>query len=243
MSMDLILFSLFFTVQILCKSFTNESTAVKPFWINPCGYYTASNDIYSEEDDQDIISKLLLLASVCQYNIDSFKNDYIISTFNSDYFKHYQLWLQKNNSWMTSRLLKNAEDILPKDWLVRHSFPSELIFTYEMLQQVSVGYEILFQDASQINTAENKFLDNFTICKNNLQELLCEFSYAIDNAFDKRPIDITRDAVPIEVRQETSSVERNLTNSIIFRDYMIVIKYIISTYSYLLSLYENNQVI
>lgn len=246
--MDVILFNLLFIVQVLCKSFTNGlSTADKPFWINPCGYITDNdinnddlndNDIHSEENFQDTINKLIILAKQCQYNIDSFKTNYITSTFNTDFSKHYQTWKQKNNSWMTSRLLKNAEEVLSENWLAQLSFPRALKYTYEMLQQVSVGFEILLQDASTPNSAESKFSNNFSICKNNIQAILCEVSDAIDTTLKFRPSDITRDIVPIEVRQETSSSERNLTNSIIFRDYVIVTKYILSIYKYLLSSYK-----
>lgn len=136
---------------------------------------------------------------------------------------------------MTSYLLRYVEDNFQKSWLVSHSFPSELILTYEILQQVSVGFELLLEDSNKIDSSENKFLNNFSACKNSLKQLLCEISDAIEIKDQKRPIDIDRKSIPEEVRQETSKAIRNLTNSIIFHDYMLAIKYIITTYDYLLA--------
>lgn len=186
------------------------------------------------------MDRILTIAKQCQNNINPFKSQYIQQTFNTDYDAHYSRWTNENNSWMTSRLLDKAEDDMTQSWLNSRSFPSELKYSYEVLQRVSVGFEILLDDASKSGSLENQFNNNFTTCKNDLQQLLCEISDDIDVTHQERPKDITRDEVPNEVREETSSAKRNLTNSIIFRDYMITIKYVKNTYDYLRSKCNNN---
>lgn len=210
----------------VCKSFANGLSADdnSPFWINSCGYST--------NDDDSMIDRILILAKQCQINIDPFKVNYIKSTFSSDYLTHYERWVQENNGWISSRLLINAEDDLQQSWLSSRSFPSELKFTFELLQQVAVGFELLLEDAKAYDSLENKFLNYFVTCKNDLKQLLCEISDDIDITEQERPVDVERDAIPNGIRQESSTAKRNLTNSIIFRDYMIAIKYVTSTYSY-----------
>lgn len=227
--MYLLLYILFLTTAFVRKSFANGLPANdnSPFWINSCGYST--ND---DGSDISVIDRILSLAKQSQINIDPFKVNYIISTFSSDYLTHYERWVHTNNDWMTSRLLINAEDDFPQSWLSSRSFPSELKFSYELLQQVSVGFELLLEDAKSNDSSENKFLSYFVTCKNDLQQLLCEISDAIEITEQERPVDVDRDAIPNEIRQESSMAQRNLTNSIIFRDYMIAIKYLTSTYSY-----------
>lgn len=205
----------------------------KPFWINPCGYFKSNGDDSEENDDASIMRRILVLAELNQNNINKFVNDYISETFGYDYSTHYHEWIHKNNIWMPSYLLKDVDDV-QKSWLVSHSFPSELILTYEILQRVSVGFELLLEDSNKIGSSENKFLSYFSACKNSLKELLCEISDAIEVKDQKRPIDIDRKAIPEEVRQETSTAIRNLTNSIIFRDYMLAIEYVKITFNYLL---------
>lgn len=227
-SMSASLLYLCFVTNILCVRFTNGvSTKInKPFWINPCG------DTFRNEgfDDNDIIDRILTLANYSKINIDLFKSSYISKTFNCDYFKHYQRWVELNNSWMTPLLLKSAEEDMPEWWLFNRSFPEELKFTYEVLQRVAVGFEMLIEDAKKYNSSESYFLSQFITCKKNLQQLLCETSDSIDITLQKRPVDVGRGIIPKEVQQESTSTKRNLTNSIIFRDYMIAIKYILNTY-------------
>ncbi|XP_025413778.1 uncharacterized protein LOC112685933 [Sipha flava] len=222
-------FFFFFSTNVVCTSLTNyvSSKNNTPFWINPCGY-----DTYNNEDDSDasIIYRILNLAKQSQNNINSFKTCFIMRTFNIDYFNHYERWANENNSWMIPRLLKSAEDDLPRSFLNSRSFPEELLFTYEILQRVSVGLEKLLEDAEKIDFPEHQFLKNFVTCKNNLQQILCEVNDAIEIKSQIQPDDITRDAIPNEVRQESSTAKRHLVNSLIFRDYMIAIKYLINTY-------------
>lgn len=238
-SMYTLLFYLLLTTNVLCdRNNNNESKNNEPFWINPCGYSTYNGEDY-DDSDAGIIDRILTIEKQCQKNIDPFKREYIQRTFNFDYDAHYNKWINENNSWMTSRLLNKAEDNMPQSSLESRSFPSELKFTYELLQRVAVGYEVLLDDANNANYSENCFLNNFTTCKNDLQQLLCEISDDIDITVQERPKNITRDQVPNDVRQETSTADRNLTNSIIFRDYMIAIKYVKNTYEYLRSKCKN----
>lgn len=230
----LLLFSLYFPLapKVVCTSITKDvlSNNNTPFWINSCGYISINDD---DDDDSDasIIYRILNLAIQSQNNINCFKKSYIFSTFKTDYFKHYARWSNYNNIWMTPRLLNSAEDDLPELWLNSRSFPNELTFTYEILQRVSVGFEKLLDDAGKNDFPENNYLRNFSTCKNNLQQILCEVSDAIVTTNQKIPGNINRDVIPNEVRQETSSAKRHLVNSLIFRDYMIAIKYLIDTYS------------
>lgn len=219
-------------VQVSClKDVHNTSkNDNSPFWINPCGYNTNNNDY--DDSDCSIIDRILTLAKQCQNNIDTFKTNYIKSTFNTDYFVHYETWEQENNSWITHRLLKKAEDDLPQLWLDSRLFPEELKFTHETLQRVSVGFELLLQDAKLNDSSENKFVDNFWCCKNDLQQILCEINDDMDIKSQEKPIDISRDVISKDIRQEKSTSKRSLTNSIIFRDYLIAIKYITNTYNY-----------
>lgn len=222
----------FFTISVLCESFTNvESTENKPFWVNACGY-TLNADAEFEESDENDIDHILTLAEECQINIDLFINNYIQNTFSCDYLTHYKKWVNQNNSWMTYRLLNYAEDNLDSSWLAARVFPKELYFTYKILQEVAVGFEMLLEDANVYDSFEKVFSSNFNSCKNNLQQLLCQISDSIDETFEKRPPDVVRSVIPNNVRQEKNMCIRNLTNSIIFRDYAIAIKYILDTYSY-----------
>lgn len=236
-SMYTLLLYLLLTTNVLCD-WNNESKNNDPFWINPCGYTSYNGEDY-DDSDAGIMDRILTIQKQCQKNIDPFKREYIQRTFKSDYDAHYSRWTNENNSWMTSRLLNKAEDNMPLSCLESRSFPSELKFTYELLQRVAVGYEVLLNDANNADYLENRFLNNFTACKNDLQQLLCEISDDIDITHQDIPKDITRDQVSNDVRQETSTAERNLTNSIIFRDYMIAIKYIKDTYEYLRSKCKN----
>lgn len=222
----------FFTISVLCKSFTNVmSTKDNSFWVNPCGYTLITNEEF-EDKDENIIDRILTLAKVSQNNIDVFKYNYIENIFYCDYLTHYKKWVSESNSWMTPRLLNYAEDNLEKSWLASRMFPNELKFTYEILQRVAVGFEMLLDDAKMYDSSENHFLNNFNTCKNDLQQLLCEISDSIDDKLEKRPIDAVRSVIPNEVRQEKNTARRNLTNSIIFRDYVIAIKYILDTYGH-----------
>lgn len=236
-SMYTLLLYLLLSTNVLCNRMNhNKSKNNNPFWINPCGYTICNGEDYGDSD-ANIIDRILVIEKQCQQNIDLFKSEYIQRTFNTDYNAHYNRWTTENNSWMTSRLLNKPEDNMPPSSLESRSFPSELNFTYELLQRVSVGYEILLDDANNFDYLENNFLNDFTTCKNDLQQLLCEISD--DIADQDKPKDITRDQVPNDVRQETNFAERNLTNSIIFRDYMIAIKYVKNTYEYLRSKCKN----
>lgn len=221
----------FFTISGLCESSTNVVSTEDPFWVNPCGYTLNANE-ESEDSKENIIDRILTLARESQINIDLFKYNYIQNTFYCDYFTHYQKWVSENNSWMTMRLLRYAEDNLENSWLASRMFPNELKITYEILQRVAVGFEMLLEDANEYDSPEHKFLNNFNSCKQNLQQLLCEISDSIDVTFVKRPIDVDRSVIDNEVRTEKNTACRNLTNSIIFRDYAIAIKYILDTYNY-----------
>lgn len=219
--------------QVSCEKYVhgiskNNNT---PFWINPCGYFL-KYDYDIEDSDCDIIDRILTLAKQTQNNIDIFKFNYIKSTFDIDYFVHYQTWELENNNWMTPRLLNKAEDDLPQSWLCSRSFPDELKFTYEILQRNSVGIELLLQDAALNDYPENKFLHFFSTCKDDLEQMLCEISDDIDETYEEKPVDIKRDIIPNNIRQEESISKRSLTNSIIFRDYLIANKYITDTYNY-----------
>lgn len=217
-----------FTNSVLCNSFTNVvSTEDDPFWVNPCGYTSNSNE---DDSDENIIDRILTLANESQINMNLFKYNYIQNTFYFDYFTHYKKWVYENNSWMTPRLLNYAEDSLDNVWLASRIFPNELKITYEILQRVAVGFEILFEDANLYDSSENHFLNDFNSCKSNLQQLLCEISDGM--TLEERPIDVVRSIIPNNVRQEKNTASRNLTNSIIFRDYAIAIKYILDTYGY-----------
>lgn len=224
-----------FTFSILCNpgnGYTPNND--DPFWINPCSY-SPSNAEDFDDSDVGIIDRILTIAKQCQSNINQFKLKYIQQTFSSDYNIHYDRWVNENNNWITSRLLIKPEDNMAQSWLDSCSFPEELKHTYKVLQQVSVGFEMLLDDASKNNSAENLFINYFTTCKNDLQQLLCEISDDIDVTKQEKPKDITRNQVPQEVRDETSASNRNLTNSIILRDYMIAIKYVKNTYDHLKS--------
>lgn len=229
----ILLLSLYFlfATKVLCRSYINDVSSNKntPFWINSCGY-AQSNDDDDYDSDASIIYRILNLARQSQNNINSFKTSYIMSTFNTDYLKHYDRWVNANNSWMTPRLLNSAEDDLPESWINSRLFPDELSFTYEILQRVSVGFEKLLEDAGKKDFPENKYQRHFSTCKNNLQQILCEVSDAIITTNQKKPANIRRDAIPKEVRQETSSAKRHLVNSLIFRDFMIAIKYLNNVY-------------
>lgn len=241
-SMYTLLLYLLLTTNVLCDwKNCNKLKNNDPFWINPCGYATYNCEDY-DDSDTGIIDRILTIEKQCQKNIDPFKREYIQQTFNFDYDAHYNRWTNENNSWMTYRLLNKAEDNMSQSSLETRSFPNELKFTYELLQRVAVGYEVLLDDANNADYLENRFLNNFTNCKNDLQQLLCEISDDIDITYQDRPKDITRDQVRNDVRQETSTAERNLTNSIIFRDYMIAIKYVKNTYEYLRSKSKNEAI-
>jgi len=213
-------------------SFINEiSNNNIPIWINPCGYDSIKNEVYNS--NKSIINRIITLANLSNYNINLFKYNYIKYTFKLDYYTHYKRWVYENNSWMIPRLLNYAEDDVSKERLVSCSFPSELIFTYDILQRVAVGFELLLEDAKVNYTTEHYFLNKFSSFQNNLKQLLCEVSDSIDITFQDIPKYISRNVIPDEVKKEKNTAKRNLTNSIIFRDYMIAIKYIISTYNYL----------
>lgn len=222
---------MFFTTNILSNQVNSNELKNNPFWINPCGYNNINAEDY-DDSDAGIMDRILTIANQCQSNINLFKLEYIQQTFNSDYDVHYDRWVNQNNIWITCRLLNKAEDNMTESSLESRSFPSELKYTYEVLQQVSVGFEMLLDDASKNGSLENVFRNNFATCKDDLQQLLCEINDDIDVTQQEKPRDITRDKVPNEVRQETSTAKRNLTNSIIFRDYMIAIKYVKNTYNY-----------
>ncbi|XP_060863414.1 uncharacterized protein LOC132939978 [Metopolophium dirhodum] len=239
-SMYTLVLYLLFTTNVLCNPVNDiNSENNDPFWINPCGYNTNNAEDY-DDSDAGIMDRILTIAKQCQSNIALFKSQYIQQTFNTDYDAHYKRWINENNSWVTSRLLDKAEDNMKQSWLNSRSFPSELKYSYEVLQRVSVGFEILLDDASKNDSLENTFSNNFSTCKNDLQQLLCELNDDIDVTHQEKPKDITRDEVPKEVREETSTANRNLTNSIIFRDYMIAIQYVKNTYDHLRSKCNNN---
>lgn len=223
---------LFFTTNVLCNLVNDINT--DPFWINPCGYNTNNAEDY-DDSDAGIMDRILTIAKQCQSNINLFKYKYIEQTFNTDYDTHYNRWINENNSWITSRLLDKAEDNMKQSWLNSRSFPSELSYSHEVLQRVSVGFEILLDDANKDGSSENQFSNNFSTCKDDLQQLLCEIRDDIDVTSEKKPKDITRDEVPKEIQEEASTAQRTLTNSIIFRDYMIAIQYVKSTYNHLRS--------
>lgn len=204
----------------------------EPMWINPCGYFTSNENF--DDTANGMMTRILNLAKHSQYHIDVFKSIYINKIFFCDYKTHYQRWSNVNNVWMTPRLLKYADNDLTPSWLSDRSFPNELVFTFNILQRVSVGYEMLLEDASKFSRPENVFRRNFLTCLTDLKQLLCEVMDDIDITNQIKPVSIKRDAVPVEVRRETATAKRSLLNSIIFRDYMIAIKYILNTYSYLL---------
>ncbi|XP_026822261.1 uncharacterized protein LOC113560531 [Rhopalosiphum maidis] len=234
-SVYILLLHLHFTTYVFCNLVDdNQSKSNSPFWINPCGYNTNNSEDY-DDSDAGIMDRILTIAKQCQKNINQFKHEYIQRTFSSDYDAHYDRWTNENNNWMTPRLLNKAEDNMSQSSLDSRSFPSELKYSHEILQRVSVGFEMLLDDASNNDSLEYQCHDNFTTCKNDLQQLLCEISDDIEVTHQEKPKDITRDEIPKEVRQETSTAKRNLTNSIIFRDYMIAIKYVKNTYEYLKS--------
>lgn len=223
-----ILFFILLPTKCLCLSLiTNE----EPFWINSCGY-NSENEIF-DDSDNGIISRILFFAKQSQTHIDKFRDDYIMNTFNCNYFTHYQRWLYQTNEWITLHELRKPEDDLSQEWLCSRSFPNELVATFNILQRVSVGFELLLQDASKIDSLEHNFLVHFITCKSDLKQLLCELSDDIEIRSLEMPADIQRDVIPIDVLLETATAKRNLTNSIIFRDYMIAIKYISTTYKYL----------
>lgn len=226
-----ILLYLFLILKVVCDD--------KLFWINPCGYSSKNGEDLEDNDDTSIMNRILLLANLNQNNIDGFVNDYINSTFGHDHSTHYRTWKHEKNVWMTTYLLKDVEDDSEKSWLTSHSFPNELILTYEILQRVSVGFELLLEDSNIIDSSEHNFVKQFSTCKNNLKELLCEISDSIEIKGQERPVDIDRKVMPEEVRRETSTARRTLTNSIIFRDYMLAIKYIKTTFDYLLGQSNN----
>lgn len=228
---------LLFTTNVLCNLVNDINN--DPFWINPCGYNTNNAEDY-DDSDAGIMDCILTIAKQCQSNINLFKYKYIQETFNTDYDAHYNRWINENNSWITSRLLDKAEDNMKQSWLNSHSFPRELSYSHEVLQRVSVGFEILLDDASKDGSSENQFSNNFSTCKDDLQQLLCEIKDDIDVTSQEKPKDITRDEVPKEIREEASTAQRTLTNSIIFRDYMIAIQYVKSTYNHLRNKCNNN---
>lgn len=235
---------LFCTANVLSLLLTSKvlsKNGYLPFWVNPCGYSSKNYEEYDEnDDDQSIIDRILTLAEINQNNINQFKFNYIKNTFNCDYYTHYKLWIYEYNSWVVPRLLCNPEQDLTQSWLTSRSFPSELNFTYKVLQQVAVGFELLLEDANKYGSSESTFLNNFLVCKNDLQQLLCEINDSIDIKLLNKPTDVTKDVIPDMVRQESSTSSRNLTNSIIFRDYMIAMKYILSTYN---SLNQRNKLL
>jgi len=239
-SMYTILLYWFFITNVICNpDNVNKSRNSNPFWINSCGYKINNTEDY-DDSDADKIDRIITLVNQCQSTINSFKYQYIQQTFKISYDEHYNRWINENNSWITSRLLEKAEDNMTQSSLNPRSFPRELKFSYEVLQRVSVGFEILLDDASKNDSLENKFNKKFTTCKSDLQQLLCEISDNIDDKLPERPKDITRNEVPDEVLEETNTAKRNLTNSITFRDYMIAIKYMLNTYDYLKSKCNNN---
>jgi len=206
------------------------SDADQPFWADPCGYGTTVDD--DEGGPAATIDRILTLAEQCQSNVDRFKRDYVGRTFGADYDAHYGRWKHEANGWMTPRLLDTAEDDLPQSWLDGRAFPGELTATFDVLQRAAVGFELLTNDAADAQTAENAFADRFDACRVDLRQLLCEVADDIDaNGADAdKPPAIGRDAIPDDVRRNASTAGRNLTNSIIFRDYMIAVKYVAGVY-------------
>lgn len=202
----------------------------QPFWINPCGYKT--ND---DEDDDPVasIKRVLTLAKRCEDDANNFKCRYVRRTFNEDYEEHYRLWENVVNEWMTPRLLNTPDEEFSREWLDRRRFPDELTVTYEVLQRAAVGLELMTRDAAMVDTAESEFTEELAACRNDLRTLLCEVSDMVD-AEDglRRPKDVDRDVIPDSVRYDSSASHRNLTNSIIFRDYVIAVKYVTTVYGH-----------
>lgn len=215
---------------LFCSS-AIATDADEPFWVDPCGYGSNDDD---EGGPGATIDRILTLAKLCQKNVDQFKRDYIRRTFNVDYDTHYSRWTHEANDWMTPRLLDTAEDDLSQSWLDGRKFPDELTTTFDVLQRSAVGFELLTNDAGKEGTAENAFTDKFNTCHDDLRQLLCEVSDDIDaNGMNAdKPQAIGRDAIPDNVRQNASTADRNLINSIIFRDYMIAIKYVTEVYGH-----------
>lgn len=222
---------------ILSHLYVNDDDA-SPFWINPCGYPT--NDGMDVDDDPyATINRVLTLADQCQIHSDRFKYDYVRTTFpGENYTTHYGRWVNQQNAWMVPRLLDQPDDELSEQWMNKRRYPDELIVTYSVLQRAAVGLELLLDDAADVYKAESAFAADFAGCRTCLRQLLCEVYDDVDaddQLRDQRPADVGRDVIPNEVRLNDNTAERNLVNSIIFRDYMVAVQYVKTLYKYFLS--------
>lgn len=198
----------------------------KPFWVNPCGYLKKNEE--PPITSLDVVKRVLSEANFNQNFFNQFKFEYIKELTGVEFNEHYGAWQNISNSWMTDELPVMPGEVLSKAWLESRTFPGELTFTFETLQRVAVGLEKTIDDAKKDNTFYNELLE----CKFKLKALLCEVSDGIEDMKQKRNPDIERKVIPDDIRDETNVGQRNFLNTIIFRDYIISIEYILQVYKY-----------
>ncbi|XP_050427078.1 uncharacterized protein LOC126837280 [Adelges cooleyi] len=217
----MIIITLYFVINL--STFKSQPVNdVSPFWLDPCGTQNDEDTVLPD----DVRQRVLIVAERNQQYFNQFKNQFVQNLVDNEFIKHYNTWSNLNNSWMPDDLPKIPGDHLSNSWLSKRSFPQELPITYDILQRVSVGFEKLTDDTKK----NNSYFEELSTCKKYLRELLCEVKDAIYDMEQEPLPDVQREVMPDDVRHEEDEGRNNLLNSIIFRDYIIGIEYVIQTY-------------
>ncbi|XP_050525903.1 uncharacterized protein LOC126896834 [Daktulosphaira vitifoliae] len=203
------------------------------FWVNPCGYSKKNEE--PPITPLDVIKRVLLEAHYNHHCFNQFKYEFIYELTGVEFDKHYEDWEYLYNSWMTNELPTMPGIVLSETWLNSREFPKELTFTFETLQRAAVGLEKFLDDKKN----EEYYSTKLSLCRNKLKTLLCEVSDGIEDMNQNKMPDIKREVIPNDIRNEPNVAQRNLTNSLIFRDYIISIEYILQTYKYFRNSYEH----
>ncbi|XP_050427166.1 uncharacterized protein LOC126837339 [Adelges cooleyi] len=220
------IFTVYLTINVSALKSQLANDTASPFWIDPCG--TRNNE--ETVSSGDVIERVLVTAKRNQQCFDRFKKQFVKSLIGDEFAKHYKTWSHLKNTWMPDDLPTTPGQFLSKFWSRgRLSFPEELPFTYDILQRVSVGFEKLADDAHKSNSS---YFKRLSACKNYLRELLCEVNDAIYDMEQEPLPDVQREVMPDDVRHEQDEGRNDLLNSIIFRDYIIGVEYVIWTYRF-----------
>ncbi|KAK4882189.1 hypothetical protein RN001_005508 [Aquatica leii] len=203
-----------------------------PKWINPCGIDVdgALHDLnvqMPKVSDLELLTPIINQARIALSKANQFKDSFAQKVFNTNFEQLHENWKGTRYDWLPnqSQIPKNLNDPVSEEHLQSLKMDNALVDTYQYLQMIAVGLEQIVRDQEREN---GPFFQHFNQSEYNLRLVLCELQMAIyeRRIHDQMRPDITRDAMPFYLRNETVDTSRNLRDWIIYREYMNTLEYV-----------------
>lgn len=207
-----------------------------PKWINPCGIDVdgALHDLnvqMPKVSDLELLTPIINQARIALSKANQFKDSFAQKVFNTNFEQLHENWKGTRYDWLPnqSQIPKNLNDPVSEEHLQSLKMDNALVDTYQYLQMIAVGLEQIVRDQEREN---GPFFQHFNQSEYNLRLVLCELQMAIyeRRIHDQMRPDITRDAMPFYLRNETVDTSRNLRDWIIYREYMNTLEYVIQVF-------------